>query len=75
MAGYNHRRGMSKNAVGAYRRNLKSISRRTAPTQWGASGIPSLKVRGTAPNAPCATPRCHPRRRLGSPTPPSAAWS
>ena len=33
MAGYNHRRGMSKNAVGAYRRSLKSISRRTAPTQ------------------------------------------
>ncbi len=28
MAGYHHRRGMSKNAVGAYRRNLKSISRR-----------------------------------------------
>ena len=30
MAGYNHRRGMSNNAVDAYRRNLKPISRFTA---------------------------------------------
>ncbi len=65
MAGYNHRRGMSKNAVGAYRRNLKSISRRTAPTQlrrlWHtfAEG-----QRYRLPNAPCVTPRHHPPRRL-----------
>lgn len=30
MAGYNYRRGMSRNAVDAYRRNLKPISRFTA---------------------------------------------
>ena len=30
MAGYNYRRGMSKNAVDAYRRNIKPISRFTA---------------------------------------------
>ena len=30
MAGYNHRRGMSNNALKAYRRNLKPISRFTA---------------------------------------------
>ena len=30
MAGYNHRRGMSNNAVDAYRRNRKPISRFTA---------------------------------------------
>ena len=30
MAGYDHHRGMSNNAVDAYRRNLKPISRFTA---------------------------------------------
>ena len=30
MAGYNHRRGMSNNAVDAYRNNQKPISRSTA---------------------------------------------
>jgi len=30
MAGYNYRRGMSRNAVDAYRRNIKPISRFTA---------------------------------------------
>ena len=30
MAGYNYKRGMSNNAVDAYRRNLKPISRFTA---------------------------------------------
>ena len=31
MAGYNHRRGMSRNALDAYRRDLKPISMERAP--------------------------------------------
>ena len=59
MAGYNYRRGMSRNAVDAYRRNLKPISRFTAQDLRDANIEISL-----------ASPSGWPRRNIGRPV----AW-
>ena len=58
MAGYNHRRGISNNALEAYRRNLKPITGSRPRT----SATPTFPSRWASPDG-------WPRRGTGSPLP------